>query len=75
MWQWGKRICMQRLILELNTKMSNKINALLFSSVECSVREHIFRLLLLNFLLPGEFIAAFYCRICPAASSFCVSVA
>lgn len=56
--------------------MNNKINALFFNSVECSVREHILMpLLLLSFLLPGEFIAGFYCRICPAASSSCVSVA
>lgn len=71
----GEKDLYAEINIELNTKMSNKINALLFSSVECSVREHIFRPLLLNFLLPGEFIAAFYCRICPAASSFCVSVA
>ncbi|XP_033370664.1 uncharacterized protein LOC107204196 isoform X2 [Parus major] len=41
--------------------------------LKCSVREHIL-MLLLSFLLPGEFIAGFYCRLCPAASSSCVSV-
>lgn len=73
----GKRHLYAEINIELNTEMNNKINALFFNSVECSVREHIPMplLLLLSFLLPGEFIAGFYCRICPAASSSCVSVA
>lgn len=73
----GKRHLYAEINIELNTEMNNKINALFFNSVECSVREHILMLLLLllSFLLPGEFIAGFYCRICPTASSSCVSVA
>lgn len=71
----GKRHLYAEINTELNTKMNNKINALFFNSVECSVREHILMPLLLSFLLPGEFIAGFYCRICPTASSSCVSVA
>lgn len=72
----GKRHLYAEINIELNTKMDNKINALFFNSVECSVREHILMpLLLLSFLLPGEFIAGFYCRICPTASSSCVSAA
>ncbi|PKU36458.1 transhypothetical protein [Limosa lapponica baueri] len=45
--------------------------------LECSIRECILMqfMLLLSFLLSAEFIAGFYCRICPAACSSWVSVA
>lgn len=73
----GKRHLYAEINIELNTKMNNKINALFFNSVECSVCERILMqfTLLLSFLLPGEFIAGFYCRICRAVSSSWVSVA
>lgn len=73
----GKKHLYAEINIELNTKTRNKINTLFFNSVECSVREHILMqfMLLLTFLLPGEFIACLYCRICPAASNSWVSVA
>lgn len=72
----GKRHSYAEINIELNTKMNNKINALFFNSVECSARERILMqlMLLLSFLLPAEFIAGFYCRICPAACSSWVTV-
>lgn len=73
----GKRHSYAEINIELTIKTNNKINALFFNTVECSVCEHILMqfMLLLSFLLPGEFIAGFYCRICPVASSSWVSVA
>lgn len=73
----GKRHSYAEFNIELKIKMNNKINALFFNTVECSVCEHILMqfMLLLSFLLPGEFIAGFYCRVRPVASSSWVSVA
>lgn len=67
----GKRHLYAEINTELNTKMNNKINALFFNSVERLVCERILMqfMLLLSFLLPAEFIAGFYCRICPVACS------